>query len=61
MFGVSWFTLQSREHSRSRTQADWEEYTVARRRVQLVYEDDERAFTEQSKSVLTDEPNPCKW
>ena len=34
------------------TQADREEYRVARRRAQLVYEDAERAFTEWSKLLL---------
>ena len=43
--------------SRSRTQADWEEHRVARRRAQLVYGDAERAFTERSKSLLTNAPN----
>ena len=47
--------------SRSRFQADWEEYTVARRRVQLVYGHAERAFTEQNKSLLTNAPNLPKW
>ena len=34
----------------SRSQADWKEYRVARRRAQLVYEDAERVFKERSKS-----------
>ena len=34
---------------------------VARRRAQLVFEDVERAFTEWSKSLLTNAPNPRKW
>ena len=38
--------------SRSRTQADWEEYRVARRQTQLVYIDAERAFTEWIKSLF---------
>ena len=34
---------------------------MARRRTQLVYEDTERAFTERSKSLLTNAPNSRKW
>ena len=47
--------------SRRMTQADWEEYRVARRHGQLVYEDAERAFTERSKSFLTNTLNQRKW
>ena len=47
--------------SHSRTQADWEEYRVVRRHAQPVYENTERAFTERSKSLLTNAPNPLKW
>ena len=36
-------------------------YRVAGRRAQLVYEDTERAFTERSKSLLPNAPNPRKW
>ena len=36
-------------------QADWEEYMVARRRAQLLYDDAERAFTERSKQINFDE------
>ena len=34
---------------------------MARRRVQLVYEDAEQAFTEQSNSLLANALNPRKW
>ena len=34
---------------------------MARRRAQLVYKDAERAFTEGSKSLLTNALNPLKW
>ena len=56
-------SAQQREYevwSRSRTQTDWGEYRMARGRAQLVYEDAERAFTERSKSLLTNSPNPRK-
>ena len=43
--------------SRRRTQVDWEKYRVARCRSQLVYEDAEQAFTEKSKSLLTNASN----
>ena len=46
--------------SRSRTQTEWEEYTVTRRHAQLIYEDVQRAFTEQSKSLFMNAPNPGK-
>ena len=52
--------IEYRVRSRSKTQADWEEYRVARRRDQLFYEDDERAFTERSKSILMNASNPRK-
>ena len=42
------------------TFADWGEYRLARNCAQLVYEEAERAFTEQSKSLLTNAPNPRK-
>ena len=44
----------------SRTQADWGDYRVASH-IQCVYEDVERVFTERSKSLYTNEPNPQKW
>ena len=47
--------------SRSRTQADWEEYRVEPHRAQQVYGDAERAFTKWSKSLLTNAPNFRKW
>ena len=47
--------------NRSRTQADWEEHRVARRQAQLIYDGAERAFTERSKSLLTNATNPPKW
>ena len=47
--------------SRSWTQADWEEYRMARRQAQPVCEDTKRAFTEPSKSLLTKAPNQRKW
>ena len=50
-----------RVRSCRRTQADWNEYRVARRRAQLVHEDAERAFTEQSKALLTNALNPRNW
>ena len=34
---------------------------VARSHAQLVYVDAERAFTESSKSLLTNASNPRKW
>ena len=34
---------------------------MARPRVHLVYEDTKQAFTERSKSFLTNAPNPSKW
>ena len=43
--------------SRSRSQADWEEYRVARGRTQLVYRDIERPFTDRSKLLLTNVQN----
>ena len=42
-------------------QSDWERYRVAHRRAQLVYEDPERAFTQRSKSLWTNAPNPRNW
>ena len=39
--------------SSSYTQADWEEYRVARRQAQHVYVADERAFNEPNKTLLT--------
>ena len=53
MTGVSWLTVY-RVWSRSRTQADWGEYRVARLHSQLVYEYAERTFTERSISFLDD-------
>ena len=50
-----------REWSCSRRQADWEEHRMARRRAQLVYEDAERSFMEQSRSFLTNAATPRKW
>ena len=47
--------------SRSRTQADWEEYWVARRHAQHVYVKTERAFNERSRALLMDALNPRKW
>ena len=47
--------------SRSKTKAELEAYKVVRRHTQHVYENAERAFTELSKSLLTNEPNTLKW
>ena len=41
-------------------QTDGEEYTVVRSHAQLVYVDAERAFTELSKSLLKNTPDPQK-
>ena len=42
--------------SSNRTQADWEEYKVARSRAQRVYVEAERAFNERSRALLTNAP-----
>ena len=47
--------------SHSRTHADCEDFRVAHRRAQLVFEDAEPAFAERSKSILTTAPSPRKW
>ena len=47
--------------SRSRTPVDWKKYRVARRHVQHVYVEAERAFNESSRARLTNAPNPLKW
>ena len=47
--------------SRSKMQAIWEEYRVARHHAHLVSEDAKRAFTEWSKSLLMNTQNPRKW
>ena len=44
-----------------RTQADWEEYMVARRHAQRMYVKAKRAFNERSKALLTNAPNLRKW
>ena len=46
--------------SRSRTQADWENYRMTRRHAQHVYVEAERAFNEKSRVLLTNAPNPRK-
>ena len=52
---------ENRVWSRSRRQAECEEYRVVRRHAKLVYEDGQRAFTEWNKSILANAPNLCKW
>ena len=46
--------------SRRGMEANWEEFSVARCRAQLVYEHAECPFDERSKSFLTNAPNPQK-
>ena len=67
MTGVSWlnsekqrtYTVWSR--SKSKIQADWEEYRMARCHILHVYVKAERVFDERSKELLTYTPNPRKW
>ena len=56
MVDVFWASAKRTEYivwSRSRVQADSEDYWATRRHAQLVYVDAERVFTERSKSLLT--------